>query len=110
MSFPGMLMHTVQIVKAGVTTSRAGDPIKDWDTATRTASKAWLKTNRPEEDERLRDDATLEVVFFVPATTVVANEDRIEMDGRTYLVTGPPKEKYSTRGLHHFEIKAEGQF
>lgn len=111
MTFPTMLLHTVQVVKPGRRTSRAGDTVLSWDEGgstppIRTAKKAWVTMRRPNEDQDMRDDSQWVAQFFFPSDTDVANEDRLEWKGRTFSVVGPPKERYTLRGLHHLEVEA----
>ena len=110
MTFPGLMKHPVEIVKPGVKESRAGDLIKDWSTATRTASACWVWTQKAFEDEALTDESKMRVVLFFPKEADIDNEDQIEMAGHTYRVSGPPMPKYTLRGLHHWEVEAEGEF
>ena len=132
MTFATLMQHPVTIVKPGVKLSRAGDKVFTWEDVpvvwdtdytagyteeygvvdggthgpVRIASKAWVAAKRVFDDEALRDQSSLEVEFFLPPTVDIANEDRIEWDGRTFHVIGPPAKRYTVRGLHHLEVKA----
>lgn len=107
MGFGSRMQHDVVIVKPGVTVSRAGDTRYTWENpASRTDVRAWVETRSASEDESLRDRSELEVRFFFLPIVVISNEDRLEWAGRTFSVVGPPQAKYSSRGLHHYEVEA----
>jgi hypothetical protein len=110
MSFPGLMMEPATIVKPSTRTSRAGDIISDWDAPIRTQSNCWIWSKSVEENEGLDDEAILNVVLFFPPSANIANEDRIELIGHTFLVSGPPKPKRTVRGLHHYEVDARAEF
>jgi head-tail adaptor len=107
-SITALMVHDVTLVRAGTTASRYGDDVKDWPTAERTTTKAWVaQRNRAENlDGREAQDRTF--IVYLPASTDVTGLDRVEWDGLTLEIVGPPRRAWSPklRGEHHIELDA----
>ena len=107
MTIQTLLIHEVDILKPTMVTSNAGDESFSWDNPTRTASQAWIDPEKVfEPGDPLRPGSELQVQIFFSPTAVVANEDRIDWDGRIFHVIGPPRLRFTPRGVHHLEVKA----
>ena len=104
------MIQPANIVKPGIKISRAGDQIKDWSTPTSVTTSCWVWSKKTEENEGLDDEAILSVVLFFRPGENIKNEDRIETLGHTFTVSGPPKPKYTIKGLHHYEVDAEAEY
>jgi len=111
MSFNGMLIHDVTIIKPGAMVDRYGDTIADWDHPTETASRWWLYQRRSEEDHAQGRDEHREMWRgFAPGTDDVRANYRIYWVDRdlTFEVDGPPQPTYrpasNTHDLHHLEV------
>jgi hypothetical protein len=107
MSFHSLLTQDVEVVTPGVTTSRVGDVVLDWDNPTRVVTKAWVETTSTREDEEMRDQEVTRVRFFLQSGVRVSNECVIEWEGRTFQVDGPPAPRFRPNGLHHLEVRAK---
>lgn len=107
MSLATLLVHDVTILRAGSTTDRYGDAVKDWATATSTASKAWVAQQSRTENVEGREALISEWVAFLPAGTDVAGRDRLVWGDLTFEVVGRPNTAPSPRlggASHHVEV------
>jgi hypothetical protein len=98
-----MLPYVVTIVRAGTTTDRYGNEVRDWNNATRTDTPAWIEQQRASEDDDDRAQLTSSWLLVVPATVQLAGLDRIEYNGETFEVVGPPNVVRTPTGPHHIE-------
>ena len=110
MSFEGMLVQDVYVLRAGVMVDRYNDALPDWDNATSTPTKAWIYQRNSEEEHGQGRDAHLqEWRAYVRYDADVSAKDRIvwPIRGLTFEVDGPPRASYRPTGsgpqLHHLE-------
>lgn len=104
MSLTALLVHDVTVVVPGAATSRYGDAIKDWATATRTSMKGWVARTATSEVHGDREAQVSEWKLYLPAGTVIDGGDRVEWQGTTFEVEGPPTHAWTPRGEHHLEV------
>lgn len=105
MSLEGLMVHDVEVVRAGVTTDEYGMPSRDWATATRTATKAWVTQTQSREETTDRDTQLSDWLAYLPKFTVIAGGDRLEWESHTFEVDGPPSRAWTPRGEHHVEVR-----
>lgn len=103
MSFSGLLVHDIDIVTPAQTTDRYGDTVKDWAGATRTSTRGWISQRASSEVLGRREAGVTEWVLFIDADTPLTQFDRVEWDGLTFDVDGPPHPAWTPRGEHHVE-------
>jgi hypothetical protein len=103
-SIQALLVHDVVIVTAATTTGRYGDAVKDWDGATRTTVKGWLARKNQQEVNGTREAEVYDSVLFLAADATITGADRVEWQGGTYEVAGPPNQAWTPRGEHHLEV------
>lgn len=112
-SFRSTLVHDVTIVRATMVTDRYGNQVKDWENATRTTTKGWVSqqgaVGRPaslENIEMREAEVSSWMVYLMPNEDVTPY-DRIEWEGISFEVEGPPNPAYSprTRSVHHKEVR-----
>lgn len=104
MSLATLLVHTVTIVRAGTLTDGYGDTVADWSTATSTSAKARVAHRSSDEELGERDARLSEWVAYFETGTDVTATDRIEWDGRTFEVVGPPNPAPARSSTaHHIE-------
>lgn len=108
MSLTALMVHDVTLVRAGTTTSRYGDSVKDWSAAERTSSKAWVAQRDRSENLDGREAQDRTFIVYLPAGTDVTGLDRVEWADLTLEVVGPPNRAWSPklRGEHHIELDA----
>lgn len=98
-----LLPYVVTIVKAGEKTDRYGNTVKDWATATRTDTRAWIEQRSRNEDTDDRDQLTSTWLLVVPLGNDLDGLDRVEYNGDTFEVVGPPDVVHTPAGPHHIE-------
>lgn len=110
MSLRTLMVHDVTIVHAGATTDRYGDATKNWATATRTPSAAWVsRTGQLEDHTGGREAEVSTWRAYLPVDAEVAGGDRLEWNPTGTLITfevdGPPLPAFTPRGIHHIEAQ-----
>jgi hypothetical protein len=100
------MVHDVVLIRAGSTTSRYGDEIRDWSAAERTTVKGWVAQRDRSENVDGREAQDRTFIVYLPAGTDVTGLDRVEALGLTLEVVGPPNRAWSPRlrGEHHVEL------
>ena len=106
MSLTSLMVHDVTIARAGTTESRYSDDVRDWSTATETVTKGWVAQQDRAEDVDGREAQDRTFIVYLPASADVTGLDRIEWEGLTLEVVGPPRRAWSPklRGEHHVEL------
>lgn len=103
MSLLDRIQHTVTLVRPARVTDRRGDVVDDWAAATRTAlAPAWIQQTSGTE---ARDERTVNVTrwnLYCRERTLAAH-DRVEWQGGTYEVDGPPNHVEGMSGYDHTE-------
>lgn len=106
MSLTALLVHDVSIVRAGSTTDRYGATIKNWATATTTATSGWVTQVSGVEDRTDGREAQVGTwVLYLPVDTDVVGGDRVVWESYTFEVDGPPNRAWTPRGEHHVEAR-----
>lgn len=103
MTIERVFVRDVTILHPTLIPSGYGDSTdEDWGTATTVETKGWL-AHRSESEivSATRDAAVSTHVLRLPAGTVIGERDRVEVDGQTYQVVGPPARWWRTQGEHH---------
>jgi hypothetical protein len=103
-TFPSLLVHDVTILTPGSDTSRYGDTVKDWSTATSTTVKGWVSQRNAAEDRDHREAQISGWVLFLHSDTTITGFDRVTWSGITFEVDGPVNPAWSPRGEHHLEV------
>lgn len=100
------MVHDVTLVRAGSTTSRYSDQVKDWAAATRITVKGWVSQRDRDEVTDSREAQVTGWVLFLPAGSDITGLDRVEWEGLTFEVDGPVNDAWSPRlkGVHHLEV------
>lgn len=109
MSFRGMLVHDVEIVRPGAIVDRYGDTLADWNNPTTTPTKAWFVHRVTDEEKGQGRDAQLsDWIVYLPPEVTPLGKDRIVGADHTFEIKGHPKPKYRPNGataeLHHWEV------
>lgn len=105
MSFKKMLTTPVTIVRAAVVTDRYGAESADWTNARRTSTVGWLNDVSSSEVVDGRDALISGWKLYLPADADVTGFDRVEIDGVTYEVNGPPSKAQTPKRVHHIECR-----
>lgn len=104
MTLASLLVHDVVIVTPATEADRYGGTDKRWDTATETTVKGWVSQQSRSEVVDGREAQVSGWVLFLHPTATITGKDRVEWEGITFEVDGPPNPAYSPRGLHHYEV------
>jgi len=98
-----LLTERVTVVRAAVTRDRYGNAGTDWDTATRTDTPAWIEPTGASENDDQRSGQRAVWRLIVPVGVDITGRDRIEYQGETFEIDGPPLTLRTPRGPHHVE-------
>lgn len=85
-------------------TDRYGNAEADWSAAQRTSVSGWLAPRGADEVGGTRE--TADFMLFLGASADLDSGDRVEIDGRSFEVTGPPTQAWRATvpaQLHHLE-------
>ena len=99
-------------LRAPETTDRYGNPVRDWDNATRTRMRGWVyhtdsietATAAAVDTGSTRDVAVSAWKLDLPKGSDVLRSDRFEIDGDVFEVNGKPRTLHTTRGPHHIQV------
>ncbi len=100
MRFP----HPVTIIRAAASTDRYGDTTEDWAAALRTPGYAWVQRRSTSEENSNRSAVLSEWVAFMPPTSDVLPDDRLEWGARAFRVVGDTTPLDHPSGPHHLEV------
>lgn len=106
----GWFRHTITVVRAARTTDRYGNPVLDWDAATRHDVRRCrvqpVQGSRVNMAETIpRDGVETRRRVFIPAGADIDHLDRIEYLGLTYQIDGDVDAWPSPTGrLAHIEL------
>lgn len=97
--------HTFTVVTPNVVTDRRTDEQLDYgDTATRVPGvPGWIQQTSSTETVNDRDVRVTRTMLFSDSTPTLTALERIEFNGRTYRVDGPPNHLTDPSGYHHTE-------
>lgn len=106
MSIDGFYTLPVTVLRATAGTPKYGNTTLDWTSPTSTATYGWLAQRGSTEPVATGRSSIVitDQVLFLPSDTDVTERDRIEVDGRTYAVTGIPVRARTPQGVHHLEV------
>ncbi|MGH6656627.1 MAG: hypothetical protein ACRDVE_15665 [Actinocrinis sp.] len=77
----------------------------DWSNPTPRITKGWLGPYSGESENALdRDQQMADATLYLPADDPITALSRVQIDGVTYQVTGPPSPPFTPRGPHHVEV------
>lgn len=99
------MVHSVTVVTPATATDRYGNTVRDWANATRTTYSGWVE-KRGRTEQTASGDRNLQLadwLLMLPATAVITGSARVEYDGATFDVIGPPQLVRTPRGPHHIE-------
>ena len=100
----GLLVHQVTIVRPATSTDAYGNTTRDYGAgATRTTVAGWMQQDQrtePHEDGR---DSLEQRWLLITDHEDIQGYDRVEWDGPTMEVDGPPEPAYTPAGYHHTE-------
>lgn len=100
-----LLTYAVTIVRQGETTDRYGQTAPDWSKATRIHTRGFLGQNVSREVLDGRDAQIADYQLFLPTGTDISGHDRVEIDGASFEVVGPPLVRRTPDGPHHVEAR-----
>lgn len=108
MSFAGMLVHIVSLIRPGAMVDRYGDTLPDWNNPTTTAAKAWISQRGASEDQTAGRNAYIgEWIAYLDDSVTPQAGDRLAWGSTTFEIDGPPLPAYRPTGgtadLHHWE-------
>jgi hypothetical protein len=103
-TFSGLLTKDVTILTPTTEANRYGGTDKRWDNATETTVKGWVSQTSRLEVTDGREAQVASWVLFVDPDTTVTGKDRVEWEGITFEVDGPPNPVHRPGGLHHYEV------
>lgn len=100
--------HQVTVQRPTPGVDRAGTPVLDYSQCVDVVvTRAFVQQPQPgREDTNLRQATIASYTVFLPPEVDVTAADRIQWDGNTLEVTGPPALKYRPEGLHHLSVPA----
>lgn len=99
-----LLPHQVTRVRPAVTTDSYGNQTRDYGApADRKVMGAWVQQDQRTEPRSDGRDPLVQVWLMVTNDPDVQGYDRIEWDGPTMDVFGPPEPAYTPAGYHHME-------
>lgn len=109
----GLLPHLVDIVHAGTRTDRYGNEVADWSptAVSRQRAQAWMQQNTAAEETDQRNAQIGEWLMIANPVDVdgdplaISGASRVEWDGITFEVVGPPGPAWEPSALHHYEIR-----
>lgn len=105
MTFSGLLVHEVTILRPNRLTDRYGNSSKDWAHVTETDAVGWVSQRAASEDRANGREAQLsEWVLFLDPDVDIVGGDRVTWEGLTFEVDGPPNPAWTPRGPHHLEV------
>jgi hypothetical protein len=101
-----LLTTPVTILRASQVTDRYGRSTLDWTTPDRVDTTGFLHQQSGIERTADRDTQSAQAVLFLPPDTDINGRDRVEVNGHTWGVTGPP-DRITPPGSaaeHHVEV------
>ncbi len=104
-----MFVHLLRIERAGATTDRYGNTVKNWAAASSDELFGWVTQTGSSEIGDQREGQVSTWRAFMPAGTDIAGADRVVWVGEdadtTFEVVGPPARPWAPRsGEHHVEV------
>lgn len=105
MSFARLLSRTATVipVTTGPGLDEYGNPVEV--VAAGVNYPAWLEQTASEERTEDRDTQLADWLLVLPAGAVVDGNDRVQVEGKTFEVVGPPARVHTPRGEHHVEAR-----
>ena len=64
---------------------------------------AWVEQASRSENDDQRSQLSADWIALLPASADITGRDRVEYDGKTFEVFGPPTPRNTLRGTHHIE-------
>lgn len=103
MSFAALLDHDVTILTPTIGQDRYGGTAKTgWSSAT---VKGWVSQSSRSEANDLREAQVGTWVLFLHPDATIDGLDRVQWEGITFEVDGPPNPAHRPgSGLHHYEV------
>lgn len=102
-SLDRLLVQRLTVVRAGESTDRYGNTTRSWDSATRHEVDAWCEQMTSDESNDGRAELFSDWLAVLPLGADIRGRDRVEFDGMTFEVNGPPTTRHTPRGPHHIE-------
>lgn len=103
-----MLTQDVEILAAGIVTSRSGDVTTDWTRPTVVATvKGFLQERLSEDDDLRRSREWARAKLFLANGSPVLSTSRVRVLGLVWEVIGPPVKNFAPRGQHHIQCWVE---
>ena len=103
MSFDAHLIHTATIQRGNAALDSYGNATYTWEDLVDTFCRLVEKTERVWISERAESAVVTRYVLLVPATTDVAERDRVVVDGVTYEVEHMLRR--NARALYHKSLQ-----
>lgn len=103
MTLASLMVHDVIVVRPTIVVDRYGNETKDWANPTRTTVKGWIARRSEREVLERREAQVADWIVYLPVGTALDGGDRVEWNGNTFEVSGPPNEAWTPRGPHHIE-------
>lgn len=66
---------------------------------------AWLEQTAGDERTEDRDTQLADWLLVLPVGAVIDGNDRVQVEGKTFEVVGPPARVHTPRGEHHVEAR-----
>lgn len=98
-----VLRDQITVVRASSSTDRYGNETTSWDTAARHELWAWIEQASASESLDNRDQLASDWLAIVAPDADIEGRDRVEWDGKTFEVIGPPTPRDTLTGPHHIE-------
>lgn len=99
-----LLTGQATIVRPGTTTDEYNNQVPDWATATRSTWPARLEQLAGREVTADQQTQLADWILYLPPDAQVEGTDRVEHDGKTFEVVGPPNEATTPRRTSHLEV------
>lgn len=104
MTLRSLLTQTVTVKhRSDGAVDRFNNPSDVFDAGT--VYRARLEQATGDEQMTDRSVQTSDWLLFLPPEAVIGGRDRVEADGSTFEVVGPPVVQRTPRGAHHIEAR-----
>jgi hypothetical protein len=104
-SLATLLTQDVTILTAQTVENRYGRTEKDWSlTPTSSVVKGWVSQTSRSEVTGEREAQVASWVLYLHPDATITGLDRVEWEGITFEVDGPPNPARTPGVLHHYEV------
>ncbi len=99
-----LLTSTATVQRAGTSTDEYNNQVSDWTSPTETEWPARLEQLAGREVTLDQQTEVADWICYLPPEADVQGGDRLQVDGRTFEVVGPPNRATTPRRASHLEV------